>query len=546
MTEKQLDTRELLLSAHDYYQRGDMPQAEAVYRRALVQDPANRDALQNLIAIALQSQDLQKAASWFALLVSAAPEEPAYVDKYAGLLFRLGRVDEALAAYRHLLDQFSHLASSRYNYARLLRRARRPEEAIFQYKVALTNGIDDMEQVLTNIGVIHGEQQQTDEARDAYDRALRMNGEHVPALYNLALLEQECGDVDAARHRFERILELDPAYSDALAQIAQCGKVENPADPIFSRLEERLQKTEIAIERENLSYALAKSLDDSQQYERAFAAYRQANELGRARSGGYDRQLSEDLFSRLRAYLADQAGAEVNAVSEQPLIFICGMFRSGSTLLEQMLASHPALSAGGEIRYFQEQAPLPEALDWQSDNMRELGQGYLDKLQQLVPEVGRISNKRPDNFLYLGLILKLFPNAQIIVTDRDALDNCLSVYFQPFAEPLGYDTELADTAHYYQLLQSLFEAVDQHHPGRVHRVRYEQLVAEPRAVLEPLLCFLDLAWDDACLDFQALTNRVRTASVWQVRQPLQQSSRGRWKNYIDQPELAALKPLFDG
>lgn len=510
MTEKQSSTHEILLAAHDHYQRGDMSLAESSYRQALAQEPTNRDALQNLIAIALQAQDLPKAADWFALLVSAAPEEPSFVDNYAGLLFRLGRVDEALASYRRLLDQYPHQVTARYNYARLLRRAGRLEQAIFQYKVVLRDGIDRMEEVYTNIGVIRGELQQNDEARDAYDRALRVNDEHVPALYNLALLEQECGDINAARDRFERILELDPAYSDALAQIAQSGKVENPADPIFARLEQQLQNTESPLDRETLSYALAKVLDDSQQYAQAFAAYQQANELGRARAGCYDRQRTEELFARLRDDLVNPASGKVEALPQAPLIFICGMFRSGSTLLEQMLASHPALSAGGEIRYFHDQAPLPEALDWPPEKLRELGQGYLDTLEQLQAEPASTTNKRPDNFLYLGLILKFFPNARIIVSDRSALDNCLSVYFQAFAEPLGYDTDLADTAHYYLQLQGLLAVLEQNHPGRIHRLAYEQLVTEPRAALEPLLGFLDLPWDDACLDFQALINRVRT------------------------------------
>jgi hypothetical protein len=216
------------------------------------------------------------------------------------------------------------------------------------------------------------------------------------------------------------------------------------------------------------------------------------------------------------------------------------MFRSGSTLLEQMLAAHPALTSGGELSFFQRNAPLPVVLGgaeparWQA-----LGASYERYLEDTFGST-RVINKRPDNFLYLGLIHSLFPNARILLTRRQPLDNCLSVYFQQLDDRFTYANDLLDSGHYFLQHRRLMACWQERFGHRITTVDYEQLVTQPRTTLEPVLENLQLGWDDACLEFHTLGNRVRTASVTQVRQPLYAHACGRWRNYAQQ-----LQPLRD-
>ena len=230
------------------------------------------------------------------------------------------------------------------------------------------------------------------------------------------------------------------------------------------------------------------------------------------------------------------------AVSDQPLVFICGMFRSGSTLLEQILATHPAMTAGGELDYFQQALPPfprgiitapPEALP-------AIGQGYLDHLARHFPAGARVINKRPDNFLCLGLLKALYPNVRIINTLRQPLDNCLSLYFQPLAAAQAYANSLLDAGHYYGQYRKLLGHWRELLGDNLLDVRYEALVENPRDNIAKVLAFLQLEWHEGCLDFHRADNRVRTASVNQVRQPLYAGSSGRWQNYDRQ-----LQPLRD-
>ena len=252
--------------------------------------------------------------------------------------------------------------------------------------------------------------------------------------------------------------------------------------------------------------------------------------------GPYDRAAQESLCSGVCDGFSPQTLAAVEPVSDEQLIFICGMFRSGSTLLEQVLAAHPEVCAGGEINFFNLQAPLPAALSLAATPLQALGSAYLEHLQTSFPGRQRVTNKRPDNFLYLGLLHSLFPNARFIHSRRQPLDTCLSTYFQQFEAPLTWHTDLLDIGHYYIQYRRVMEFWQAQFKDSLVVLDYEHLVDTPRAALEPVLAFLGLDWHQACLDFHRLDNRVRTASVTQVRQPLYRHSRGRWRNYAQELE----------
>jgi len=506
-------------------------------------DSGHREALESLVVIALQGGKAAEAEQYLRRLVDAHTDEPLYCDRLATLLERQGRSDEAVACYRALLESHPDFNNSRYNLARLLKRAGHPEDALREYAECLARGIERAEEVHTNISVIHTDAHRHTEAREALQRALQANPDYAPALFNMGLLLEEQGEWAQASALFQQILSRDPRHPGALVHLANGERVTDPVAPVIRNMKRTLRQDSIAdLDRESLLYALGKTHDDCRRYDEAFDWYTQANQFSRRRVGPYDRTAQENAVGQLVATCDQNWMASIEPVSEAPMLFICGMFRSGSTLLEQMLSAHPAIQSGGEIDFFQRALqPFPGGLlAADPQQLGETGTKYVEYLQTSFPGAGLVANKRPDNFFHLGLLRALFPAVRIINTLRQPLDNCLSVYFQPLDKKLAYANDLLDIGHYYGQYRRLLAHWRELCGDAICDVDYENLVSAPRDTLGPVLEFLGLPWDDACLQFHASDNRVRTASVHQVRQPLYGSSSGRWRNYA-----TAVSPLRD-
>jgi tetratricopeptide (TPR) repeat protein len=509
-------------------------------------DAQSSHALELLAVVYQQTRRPEQAQQQLERLVGLFPREPRYCERLVALLERRGEVRAAIAYYRRLLDLRPTLADSQYNYARLLNRDKQPQAALDHYGIALDLGIAQPEDVYSNMSVILSDQHRHQEAEAALNEALEINPNYVPALYNLGVLKEELGLWEGACELFFKILELDPDHLDALTHLAHAQKVEDPAHPLFSKLELALSRCSTEPQAsEALHFALGKVYDDSRRYDSAFDHFSKGNRLSLQRAGAYNRDGQEALIKALVDTCKSGWLSTVEPVSDSAPIFICGMFRSGSTLLEQMLAAHPDVTAGGELNFFNQHIHLPSALTTLDPvRVRELGNMYLEYLARGFPDAVRVTNKRPDNFAYLGFIRAMFPNAKFINTCRHPLDNCLSIYFQQFAGSVKYHTQLLDIGHYYAQYRGLMEFWKQELADNIVDIDYQSLVSDPRAQLQPLLEFLQLEWHEGCLEFHKTDNRVRTASVWQVRQPLYQQSRGRWHNYASHVE--SLQEYFQG
>jgi hypothetical protein len=218
-------------------------------------------------------------------------------------------------------------------------------------------------------------------------------------------------------------------------------------------------------------------------------------------------------------------------------VFILGMFRSGSTLLEQFLSGHPSVTAGGELpllpRLVQgELAPFPARMaSLPVGALAGMATRYLQAAREGLPASQHFTDKRPDNFLYVGLIKQLFPDARILWTTRQPLDNCLSVYFLHLDHSMGYALDLQDIAHFRDEQQRLMAHWRSLWPDDILEVNYDALVCDPRAEVTRALRFIGLDWDEACRNARERGAAVRTASVWQVREPIYQRSSGRWRHY---------------
>ena len=316
---------------------------------------------------------------------------------------------------------------------------------------------------------------------------------------------------------------------------------------MIRRLQDAIAEPTGHVVRANLLFALGQALERLQQFDPAFDAFAKANRWLRRQSGGaYQRATTSRLVDALIGTFDSAATdhAEAPAAPGATPLFICGMFRSGSTLVEQVLAAHPQVTAGGEVDWLRQLAtgrlaPFPGSMAT-PDTARDaaLADEYRANLAKLFPDGAAkayITDKRPDNFLLIGLIKRLFPAAKIVHSCRNPLDTGLSVFQQHLElRVAGYASDLGDIGHYYGEYRRLMAHWHSLYPGSIFDFDYDAFVREPRPALERLLDFLGLEWDDRCLQFHQLGNTVKTASYWQVRQPLSARASGRWRNYATQ------------
>ena len=453
-------------------------------------------------------------------------------------LEQAGRHAEAEGAYRRYIEGQPQDAVARFNFACFLRRRGRLEEALESHQAALDLAIERPEEVLSNMAVIQTELRRDAAARMLLDRALAANPAHIPALFNLALYHEEYGDLPRALALYRQVLALNPAWHDALVRIAHAETVREADGEVVKRLRRALRRSNLEpLARESLHFALGKALDDCGRHDEAFEQYTAGNHVSRARLTRYDRFSVEQGVSKLIEAFGPERIASAMPVSEAPLVFVTGMYRSGSTLFEQVLAAHPRVRAGGEIDWFMRVPISLDPADWQA-----LARGYLDHLQRSFPGADIVTNKRPDAFGLFGMLKGVFPNARFVNTVRDPRDTALSIWFQQFDDRLGYAADLTDIAHHYQQYRRLMSHWRGLFGESIFDADYDAFVQDPRGVTERLLAFVGLDWHEGCLDFQKNASRVRTASVAQVRQPLYAKSSGRWRNY--ERQLAALSLDF--
>jgi Tfp pilus assembly protein PilF len=459
-------------------------------------------------------------------------------------LLQAGRVPEAIVAYQRLLQARPALADAWYNLAYLQHQARRHEEALASYAEALRRGVAGPEEVHVNRAVILAEHlKRSDDARAELEAALRLNPRHLPALVNLGNIHEQCGEREQALARYEAALAIDPANALVLSRLPNLRRVSGAADPLIARLRHAIARPGAgSAEQADLGFGLGKALDEAAAYDEAFAAYTAANAASRLSVGPnavrYHRAAHEQYIDRLIRLFDAPATTPASTGDEHAPVFICGMFRSGSTLIEQILGSHPRVTAGGEIDLLPmlAQAHLGPHLN---DPVTPFGEAELEAMRKVYrdgvalqyPHTDVLTDKRPDNFLYIGLIKQLFPAARILHTTRSVLDNCLSVYFLHLSQTMPYALDLEDIAHWYRQYRRLMAHWKTLYGDDIRDVDYDALVADPRPQIEAALAHCGLAWNDACLNFHASRSAVMTPSAWQVRQPLYQRSSGRWRHY---------------
>lgn len=530
--------------------QGKLDEAAAHHEQALAIKPDLAEGFYNLGNIRAAQGRFEDAVESYRRALTLRPD---YVDAHTNLgaaLAALDRTEEAIAHYRRALELNPRDANAHSNLGSALASQGRTEEAIAHYRQALASN-PNHGPTHNNLGNALSDLDRTEEAIAHYRQALAINPGFAEPLNNLANIFRAQGRFDEALDHYNRAIAIRPDYAEAHIHRSEIKHFQR-GDPELSALETLASSDALPARKKIfIHFALAKALDDLGEYNRAFEHLRNGNALKRARID-YDESAVLELFPRItqvfdRDFL--DARKHIGDPSSLP-VFVLGMPRSGSTLVEQILAGHPQIQAEGELLHLENMVysltagdppvPFPECVPHlDSEALRRIGQEYLSRLPKRSEGKLRIVDKLSGNFLSIGLIRLILPNARIIHTVRDPVDTCLSCYSRLFTAGLHFTYDLAELGRYYRAYAGLmnhWRAILP--PGVMIDVAYEDVVKDLESQARRLIHFCGLPWDDRCLHFHQTDRPVKTASAVQVRQPLFRDSLGRWRRY--EAELAPL------
>lgn len=462
---------------------------------------------------------------------------------------REGQVVTALAAYAEAVALHPDLPDAWFNLGWLHRAERRFDAALAAYANAIAARMDRPEEAhLNRAAILSDHLFQPEAALVELQAALALDGSFVPAWLSLGTLWEDLNRPDDARTAYRAALEAEPGNGRAHARLAAIEMFAGRAGTATVALKAALPLASTIDDRTELLFALGGALDEQGAYDDAFQAYEAANWMARSIAAvPYDPAAQERLVDRIIHAFSRPLPPAPPGDGPTP-VFVCGMFRSGSTLAEQILGRHPEVAAQGELETIPALVrsrlnPYPERVSsLTSADLAGLRADYLGELGRMPPGTRVFTDKRCDNFLHIGLIKALFPEAQIVETVRQPLDNLLSVYFLRFGEGVTYAHDLEQAAHYYIQHRRLMAHWHGLFPDEIQTYDYDDAVADPRSTLGTLLASLGLPWDAACLAPDAATGAVRTPSAWQVRRPLHTRSSGRWRHY--QRYLAGVRAML--
>lgn len=554
---------ERLTLAAQYHEAGRLDEAEAQYRAILQEEPRNPHAL-HLLGVRLhQAGRHHEAIDLINQALSIHGPHPVFHSNLAAAYAALGMRLEADAHLQAALRLKPDFAEAQNRLGLLHLSGGNPGQAArnFQEAVRLQPGFVEAH---NNLAAVYQDQSQTDEAMQCYRTVLRLDPGNNRARNSLAYALQSLGKIDEALAEFREALRLDPNNSQAifhLSELASAGHYRFE-DPEIQRMKQLASRAELPIDDQcRLNFALAQIFDKSTAYDEAFAHCRRANELraeiDRRCGIGFDPNLQRQFTDRMMAAFTPDYFKHVSSFgldSEVP-VFIVGMMRSGTSLAEQILASHPQVHGAGELpdigrlsnalpQRLGVAEPYPECIARLDSAMtRTLAEKHLERLGRLAGEAPRVVDKAPNNYFHLGVIVTLFPRSRIIHCRRDPVDTCLSCFFQNFANPYPYTHDLAHLGLYYREYERLMAHWARVLPAPILELQYEDLIADQEQWSRRMIEFCGLEWDDRCLRFAETQRPVRTASALQVRKPIYKSSMGRWRRYEQhlEPLLEALK-----
>jgi tetratricopeptide (TPR) repeat protein len=495
--------KSLLRKANKFLSQGHYVEATSAYQELIPIDPKNPVARNNLGAALLRQGRLREAEDLFNQAIELNPNFPDAYSNIGNTLMLKGQFVEAEGYFRRALKLNPQLLDARVN-------------------LALT---------LTSVGRLQ-------DAKPYLAKILKSTPRNSDALYGLALLSRAEGNFDEASALINRALEVNPDMPKALAALAGMRKMTSSDDVWLKRALKVAENELDPVSESELRFSIGKYYDDTGEFKRAFESYKRANDLLKPLMEPYDRAAHKNFVdTMIRVYTKEALGRKDSggSLSERP-VFVVGMPRSGTSLTEQIIASHPSAKGAGELMFWSraaiEHSSAIETGSLGESARNKLAQAYLRLLETKSADALRVVDKAPLNSDFIGVIHAIFPNARFIYMQRDPIDSSLSCFFQRFVLSLNYTADLSDLADYYRQHRRLmmhWRSVLP--PGSFLDVPYEDLVANQELWTHKILDFVGLEWDEQCLEFHKTTREVATASYWQVRQKMNADSVRRWRRY---------------
>lgn len=533
----------------------DYDGAIAAYQRALQVKPTYADAYNNLGTAARGQKKPKDAEELYRKALTLKPRDPSILNNLALSLMDQKRVDEALVLFRQSSEIDSHNHTTHLCLARayldkgMLDAAKAACECATQLKPDDPDGLNTMGRILS-------EQNHSEAALSSFRKAIALKPHLIDSHNNMAHILQNLGRFDEAQDAYARALEIDPKSIAVLFNLADL-KNFAPDDPHLRTMEELATDTDALPEEDQirLHFALGKAYGDLKLHEKSFDHLLRGNALKR-RTLDYDEIMTAEYFDRTRRVFTAELFRDKQGLGDPSRlpVFIVGMPRSGTTLVEQILASHPAVFGAGEVKHLGavvhsarmddgSEAAYPEYVAAAGEQqMQQIGTQYIARLRaHATADAERITDKLPFNFFYVGLIHLALPNAGIIHVRRNAIDTCLSCFSKLFTHSHDYSYDLGELGRYYARYDELMSHWRKILPeGAMLEIQYEDLVEDFEVWARRIIAYCGLEWNDACLAFHRTERSVRTASASQVRRPIFKTSVGRWHAYKD-----FLQPLIN-
>ena len=554
-----------LKGAFDAHGGGHLREAERLARRVLDAVPDQPDALHLLATVVRESGRGDLAIDLYRRLLHRHPAIPIAHNNLGNLLQERREWQEAIACYEAALARDPRYASAYFNLGRVLLHTNdliRAEHCLRQAAALAPNDA----QVRARLARALVELGRREEALAETLRSLELEPGSPEIRNDAGVVHANLGDFDTAREHYRAALAFDPSYAKAALNLAKSKRFAAEPDEDEDRIRAAVEHGAADKDTQrDLHLALGKIHDDRGEWETAFAHYEQANRPF-AEAAHREVDVSLALMDRIRGVFDTGWFAARPPVAEpDPTpVFVVGMPRSGTSLVEQCLAAHPAVHGAGELsailRLTAEAAartglesdplrtgvmsvntasrpvapvsPYPECVrTLDAVQLAALGERYLGHLRTLAPGAARVTDKLPGNYLHLGFIATILPGAKIVHCRRDPSDNAISLYFTDFMEGHEYSNDLHAIGRQIRGMRALMEHWEAVLGARVLTVDYEALVADPEPFTRAMVAHAALEWDDACLRPHEVARTVRTASAWQVRQPVYRRSAGRSRRY---------------
>ena len=507
-----------------HYQRGDLSKADDLLSRSLVSNPSDANTYSDLGMVKVRLEKYADSLPLFAKSLAINPNHLDALNNMAAALKSLQRFDQAALLYKRMVKLQPRSAS-----------------------------------VLCNLANAQFHSGDESAAIASYQKAIRLNAGSRRARIGLGEAYESSGKFKQAKLQYLAVLRRDENSPLALSRLIQSreGQIDDKwLQRAHALLEDPATKAEGKI---RLNISLGYYYDRNKKFDAAFEHLKAGNDC-RSEHDRFDSQAGSAEISKLIEALTEEFFESVSSygnTSERP-IFIVGMPRSGTTLTEQILASHPEVAPGGELsallrasfqvrEYARNSQPYPAGLlEIGRIGISRLAKGYLDRLEKVSSTARMVTDKLPFNFMHLGMIAVLFPNAKVIHCSRHPMDNCLSCYFTSFADQIKFANNLESLGRYYLDYHRLMRHWHDVLPIEILDLKYEEMVSRTDANISRLLSYCGLEFDPACAQFYRTARGIRTPSRWQVRQPIYSSSVRRWRNYEKQlePLRQILEPVL--